>query len=183
MSESLASGSAAAVPNASLDGKENFQVRFEVCSADRQSVRDIVESTGFFYPPEVNVAVELVDERLAKGESSGYHFVFLDAPGAKVPLGYACYGPIACTAHSFDLYWIAVHRSAQGHGAGRELLRLTEQQIIRHGGHRLYAETSGRPQYEPTRSFYHRSGFTQAAVFPHFYDEGDDKVVYVKVLA
>ena len=34
-------------------------------------------------------------------------------------IGYVCYGPIACTVGSFDLYWIAVdRRRARGRGSG-----------------------------------------------------------------
>ena len=49
--------------------------RYEVTLDDRAHVRTIIESTGFFHPPEVDIAVELVDDRLAKGKSSDYSFV------------------------------------------------------------------------------------------------------------
>ncbi len=157
----------------------DIRIRFEIQSEDRDSVRRIVESTGFFSDAEVDVAVELVDERLSKGPASGYYFAFLESDGFIV--GYACYGPIACTVHSFDLYWIAVDQNCQGHGFGRRLVEISEQEIRKLGGKRIYAETSGRAQYEPTRKFYERCGYEIAAILPDFYDEGDDKVVYVKV--
>ena len=50
-------------------------------------------------------------------------------------------------------------------------------------GTALYAETSGRLQYAPTRSFYRRCGYREAAVFADFYAPGDDKVVFEKHLA
>ncbi|MDZ7346524.1 MAG: GNAT family N-acetyltransferase, partial [candidate division KSB1 bacterium] len=50
--------------------------RRTVLPQDRESVREIVQSAGFFYPAEVLIAVELVNERLEKGEASGYHFIF-----------------------------------------------------------------------------------------------------------
>jgi hypothetical protein len=50
------------------------------------------------------------------------------------------------------------------------------------GGLRVYAETSGRPQYEPTRAVYERLGFFREAHLKDFYAPGDDKVFYVKVL-
>ena len=37
-------------------------------------------------PPKSTVAVELVDERLAKGEASGYYFVFAEVEGRTVGL-------------------------------------------------------------------------------------------------
>ncbi len=156
----------------------SLTIREDVRPEDRTAVRDIVESTGFFSAAEADVAVELVDERLAKGPSSGYHFVFLENEGQV--LGYACFGPIACTVHSFDLYWIAVHRDQQRMGLGLKLVELSEQAIRRMGGRRVYIETSGREQYKPTCGFYERCGYHEDAVMTDFYDEGDDKVVYVR---
>jgi hypothetical protein len=51
------------------------------------------------------------------------------------------------------------------------------------GGARLYAETSSRPQYAPTRAFYRAAGFDPAAELPDFYAPGDGKVVFAKLLA
>jgi ribosomal protein S18 acetylase RimI-like enzyme len=66
---------------------------------------------------------------------------------------------------------------------GRILLRETEAEVRRRGGTRLYAETSGRPQYAATRAFYERTGFDQAEVLADFYDVGDARVTYCKVMA
>ena len=56
-------------------------LRTEVRQSDLQAVRHITESTGFFYPEEVDTAVELVEDRLAKGTRAGYHFLFADQDG------------------------------------------------------------------------------------------------------
>ncbi len=146
---------------------------------DRHAVRTIVASTGMFRPAEIDVAVELVDERLARGEASGYHFVLADAHNQTV--GYVCYGPIAVTQGSYDLFWIAVHRAWQRHGLGRQLLAEAEADIRQAGGRRIYIETSGRPDYEPTRHFYQRCGYTLEATIREFYAPGDDKLIYVKL--
>ncbi len=155
--------------------------RYEVVASDIRTVRLIVESTGFFHPPEVDVAVELVEERLQRGAASGYFFVFAERDGQ--PIGYSCYGPIACTISSFDVYWVAVHRDAQQLGLGMRLMSLTEDLIRDHGGRRIYVETSGQDKYLPTRCFYDRCGYIHAAELPEFYGAGDSKVIYLKVLA
>jgi ribosomal protein S18 acetylase RimI-like enzyme len=154
--------------------------RYEPAADDRQRVREIVESTGFFSPAEVDVAVELVDERLAKGEASGYYFVFAVVAGRTV--GYSCYGPIPATATSYDLYWIAVDRDCQGRKYGRILLEESERLIRQAGGRRLYLDTSSRPQYQPTRDFYEHFNFRCEAVLEDFYAPGDGKVIYVKLV-
>lgn len=155
--------------------------RETVSAADRQTVRALVDSTGFFNPAEVDVAVELVDEHLAKGaKASGYYFLFAEQEGQ--PLGYACYGPIAGTAVSFDLFWIAVEKQHQGRRIGQRLLVESERRIWAAGGRRVYIETSHRGQYDSTRAFYLRSGYAQEALLKDFYGPGDDKVIYVKAL-
>ncbi|MEO8495963.1 MAG: GNAT family N-acetyltransferase [Planctomycetota bacterium] len=154
-------------------------LRSQVTPSDRDAVRRIVEATGFFRPDEVDVAVELVDEALAKGEeTSGYYFIFAELDGSVA--GYACYGPIACTLGSYDLFWIAVDPSWQGRGLGQVLLREAERQILQRGGRHIYIETSGRPQYTPTRAFYERCGYEVAAVLAEYYDRDDDKVIWRK---
>lgn len=154
--------------------------RYDVFPPDAETVRAIVASTGFFNPTEIEIAVELVEERLEFGDASGYFFVFAEQAGQVV--GYASYGPIAGTAGSFDLYWIAIQRSQQGQRVGRLIMEETERKIRDSGGLRVYAETSGRPQYGPTRVFYERLGFFREAHLKDFYAPGDDKVFYVKVL-
>lgn len=155
-------------------------MRLEAIESDRQAVRRIVESTGFFSDAEVDVAVELVDERLKKGDASDYYFVFAESAGEVI--GYACFGPIACTLHSFDVYWIAVDRQHQGCGLGRWLMHQCELRIRQMNGQRIYVETSGRPQYLTTREFYHRCGYQITSVFPDFYAQGDDKIVFLKTI-
>jgi D-alanine-D-alanine ligase len=154
--------------------------RSDVRPDDRQTVRRLVESTGVFSPVEVDVAEELVEERLAGGPESGYHFLFAEEAGRA--LGYTCYGLIALTAASFDLYWIAVDKASHGRKIGRLLLEQTEELIRRAGGRQVYIETSNRHHYAPTRGFYLRCGYRQEALLKDFYAVGDDKVIYVKEL-
>ncbi|MCS7303768.1 MAG: GNAT family N-acetyltransferase [Thermoguttaceae bacterium] len=159
---------------------EGYQFRDQPRPDDREAVRQIVASTGFFSPAEIEVADELVQERLRAGPASGYHFLFLEQMGQVI--GYACYGPIPATVASFDLYWIAVHRRWQGRGLGRAILQEVERRIRQAGGGRIYIDTSGRPQYEPTRRFYQQCGYQCQARLPDFYAPGDDKLIYCKVL-
>jgi GNAT superfamily N-acetyltransferase len=155
-----------------------MSLRYEIQAADPQHIRAVTESTGVFSPGEIEIAVELAEERLAKGQASGYHFVFAEADGQV--RGYTCYGPIALTVGSYDLYWIAVAKSAQGSGLGRTLLERSEQLIGESGGRRIYIETSTRPPYAPTRAFYERCGYRLEVVLADFYAVGDGKAIYVK---
>lgn len=147
---------------------------------DREAVGRLVGATGFFSKEECAIAVELVDERLARGKASGYFFLFAEE-GDRL-LGYTCFGPIPGTSHSFDLYWIAVDPCAQGRGLGRELLTVSERLMAELGAQRVYADTSSRLQYKPTQAFYRACGYIQEALLANFYAPDDGKVIFVKTL-
>ncbi len=65
--------------------------RENVVPGDVKIIGEIIKSTQFFNHEEEEIAVELVEERLAKGDSSGYHFLFAEVNGRTV--AYSCYGP------------------------------------------------------------------------------------------
>lgn len=154
--------------------------RQEVQPNDIEHVRLIVKSTDFFDPDEEDIAVELVKERLAKGEQSGYFFLYAEIESRTA--GYTCYGPIPATEASYDLYWIAVHNDFRGHGMGKRLLKKTESLIAQQGGRRIYIETSSLDYYEPTRLFYLKNGYHLEATLKDFYYAGDSKLIYLKVI-
>ena len=154
--------------------------REEVRPEDREAVGRLVRATGFFSEEECGIAMELIAERLAKGEASGYFFLF--AEEERRLLGYACFGPIPGSLHSYDLYWIAVHPGRQGIGLGRKLMAMAEALMAQLGSRRVYADTSSRPQYVPTRAFYRSCGYIEEAFLADFYGPGDGKIIFVKLL-
>ena len=155
-----------------------MEIRRQLKKSDISAVRDISNSTGFFYDFEVDIAVELAQENFEKGEEkSGY--IFLIAEENDIPVGYACYGKTPTTAASYDLYWIAVHQQIKGKGLGKKLMKLVEKHIAELGGKNIWIETAGRPLYEPTRQFYLKYGCQLVAELPDFYDVGDDKLVFL----
>jgi ribosomal protein S18 acetylase RimI-like enzyme len=155
--------------------------RHTITETDPATVRTIVQSSGFFNPEEIDVAVELAQTALDKGcVESGYHFIFLETDGRTA--GYSCFGRIAGTQSSFDLYWIAVHDDFRGRGLGKQLLAETERTIAGMGGHRIYIETSSKEKYTPTQKFYVSAHYILEAVLKDFYAPGDGKMILVKEL-
>ena len=159
---------------------DSIALETEPLPEDVGRVERLVESTDFFYPPEIEVAGELVQERLEKGEQSGYYFLFARC-GDRLA-GYGAYGPIPCTVSSFDLYWIAVSPDFQNKGMGRRLMAGIEEKIQQAGGTRIYAETSSRPQYAATRAFYLRCGYRIESVMTDFYAPGDGRITFCKAM-
>lgn len=156
---------------------EGIIYREESRKDDLAKIRRIVESTDFFNKEEVDVAVELVEERLEKGTKSGYEFIFADLNDKMI--GYGCFGKIHGTISSYDLYWIAVEKDFQRYGLGKAILKKCEEKIKEMGGERVYIETSGTEKYTPTRGFYENYGYKLEARLKDFYNDGDDKVIYV----
>ncbi|MFA5903490.1 MAG: GNAT family N-acetyltransferase [Desulfobacula sp.] len=160
--------------------KKGINLRYEVVDKDVETIENLVKATGFFRPDEVEIAAELVEERLEKGAESGYYFVIASKDDEVI--GYGCYGPIPCTLTSHDIYWIAVSPDFQGQGIGKNILFEMERLIIKSNGKRAYVETSTQIRYTSTRSFYERCGYHCEVILEDFYEPGDGKAIYSKIL-
>ena len=160
--------------------RDGLEWRSAVMADDVGRVRSLVGSTGFFNGAEVDIAADLVTERLSKGIRSGYHFILAERGSGLV--AYACYGPIEGTLGSFDLYWIAVAPEEQRKGLGPQVFARAENAMRKAGAKKIYVDTSSSDRYAGTRGFYQRMGFEEDARLPDFYGPGDAKVIYVKQL-
>lgn len=156
-----------------------MKIRRSLESADREPLEKLIRETGFFNAEEIEVAMELIDDRLSQSESS--HYRFLVAEDGEVS-GYACWGEIPGTVASADLYWIVVDPRHQGKGIGAALLDEAEAWMASAGRTRVYVETSTRAQYDGTRRFYLACGYELAAELDDFYGPGDGKAMFLKVL-
>ena len=140
----------------------------------RERLREILDATAVFRPDEVSVALELFDQAL----NGDYEFV--GAFKNDELMAYACFGATPGTDRTFDLYWIAVHPAAQGHGSGSRLLTEIESRLRERGARLLVVETSSRLQYAATRGFYLARGYHEVARMRDFYAPCDDRVIYTK---
>jgi ribosomal protein S18 acetylase RimI-like enzyme len=163
-----------------LDNSSLF-LRFALKPGEDKRIREITESVGVFHPYEVDIAEELAIASIEAGpEISGYNYILCEYDSEII--GYACYGEIPCTKDRYDFYWLVVYNSFRRMDIGKKLISATEEEILKRGGKKLYIETSSGEPYYYTRQFYVNRGYKQEAVFKDFYDDGDDKVVYVKSL-
>ena len=146
--------------------------------AQRAPLERLTAATGLFRPDEVAIAVELLDDALAGDDE----YRFLGAYAGDDLVGYVCWGPTPATAGTFDLYWIVVDPARQGMGVGTQLLHAVEAKLTTDHARLIVVETSSRAAYAPTRAFYERRGYIQAARLPGYYALGDDLVIYLKDL-
>ena len=144
----------------------------------REPLGLVVRATNVFAEEEVAVALELFDDAVGGGTD----YEFIGAFEGDQLIGYACFGATPSTDNTFDLYWIAVHPSAQRTGAGGTLMEEVERRLAHRRARLLVVETSSREDYAPTRRFYEKRGYELAAQVRDFYNRGDDLVVLTKHL-
>ncbi len=162
--------------------KSDFQLRIDITQPEEAAaILAISRDVQVFDAEEVATVDELLREYIGQGaDKSGYHFLSCWADGRVV--GFACYGPRALTQGTFDLFWIATDKAAQGRGVGAALLQRVAQEVRALGGRLIIAETSSLPHYAPTRRFYETHGYERAATIADFYAPGDHLVIYVQRL-
>jgi ribosomal protein S18 acetylase RimI-like enzyme len=167
-------------PSAGATPDDFIALRTKARAADRSAFKKILLSSNLFYPYEIDVAMDLLDDQIKwKGESL---YIFLFADRGKEAIGYVCYGPIVTTDNRYDLYWIGVRKDMQGRGIGSLLLSEAERRIAGRAGKHIYVETSSRDDYAPTRSFYRSNGYREVARVPHYYKEDDDMIIMMKTV-
>lgn len=157
----------------------NITLRCQITAADKAAIESITRSSGFFTKTEVDIALSVFDEALAK-PGGPYRYVLAETAGKTV--GYACYGKDEQSESSYELYWIAVDDACRGEGVGKILLNAVETAIAANGTAQLFVETAGRDQYLPTREFYERQGYKEVAWLDDYFAPGDARVIFAKRL-
>jgi ribosomal protein S18 acetylase RimI-like enzyme len=98
------------------------------------------------------------------------------------PVAIAYCAPEQMTEGTWNLYLIAVHPDYQGQGIGTSLLHYIEQMLISRRERILLVETSSLETFEDTREFYRKCGYNEEARIREFYQAGEDKIVFRKLL-
>jgi len=147
--------------------------------SDRDEILSWLRRTRRFYPREIVVAEEVLNDAL-RG-AGGY--VSLVAEESGKAIGWLCYGATPCTLETYDIYWVAVSPDHQRRSVGGALIRRAEEQIRAARGRMICVETSGRQEYLPAQRFYAKHGYREVARVPDFYAPGDDKVIFAKYLS
>ena len=164
----------------------------ELTAADVARVVGLTRSTGVFRDEEIAIAEEVVSEAVkgiradmangadeTDGDERPYYALGAEVDGRVV--GWICWGATPCTVATWDLYWMAVDPEMHGQGVGTALLEEMESRLS-DKARLIVIDTSGRPDYAPTRAFYRARGYQTAAVVRDFYALGDDQVIFSKRL-
>ena len=146
----------------------------------RPALGELIASLDTFDQEERDVALELIDESIARPEATGYHTLVAELDGQVV--GYVCYGPTPMTRGTYDLYWIATSPQHQRRGIAQKLGVALHETLARTGARLVRVETSSRTDYGAAQSLYPRLGYAEAARIVGFYDVGDDLVTFIRTL-
>jgi len=90
--------------------------------------------------------------------------------------------PKPATDRTWELLMIAVKGDIQGKGRGTALLKHVENNLRTSGQRLLLVETSGLSTFARTRNFYLKCGYEQEARVRDYYAEGEDMILFRKVL-
>src|SRR5262245_57039161 len=162
---------------------------------DRAQLIDILSQGAGFRSAEVACAIELLDAALAPADGGGDSDRDSDSDGyeARVAVtnetgtgdrvvGYACFGATPMTDATYDLYWLVVADDARGRGIGGQLWAAVEIELRQRGARVVRVETSSLEGQGGARRFYEKTGFRLSGAIPDFYRQGDDLLVFAKVL-
>ena len=148
----------------------------QVHKKDLQDLKEVLDSSELF-------PSEMLDDMISgffQNEDSTDIWLTTIENGKPVSIAYCA--PEAMTEGTYNLYAIAVHKSCQGKGIGGKMMSYIEDYLQKEGHRILIVETSGLPEYELTRKFYHKCNYHQEATIRDFYQDGEDKVVFWKKL-
>lgn len=144
--------------------------------SDLPSVKEIIDNNEMF-------PSEYLDE-MASGyvnqQTEELWFVLEHEKSGVIAVAFC--SPERMTEGTWNLLLIAVLKKFQGEGVGSRLITFVEEQLKTLSVRVLLVETSSLPEYKRTREFYPKCGYKQVAIIPEYYDEGDDKVVFLKPL-
>lgn len=150
-----------------------------ITPADSAKVVALTISSGLFSEEDA----AFLDKMLADyftGKSQEGHVCLVDTESEL--LGVAYYAPEPVTNGTWNLLMIAVRGDCQGQGIGLRLLRHVEDTLRKDSQRLLLVETSGLPNFERTRQFYAKCGYEAEARIRDYYNNGEDKIIYRKVL-
>ena len=146
-----------------------------VTSEDLPALKAVIDANDLFPSDMLD---EMISDYLHNEDSNDYWFTYDD--GQPVAIAYCA--PEKMTQGTWNLYLIAIHPDRQRSGLGASMLHHIEQKLAKLGERMLLVETSGLQSFEGTREFYRKCGYSQEARIREFYQAGEDKIVFRKLL-
>lgn len=153
-----------------------IQIR-KVVENDVIGLKEVLDSSELFPSEYLD---DMMLDYFNNSETEENWFTALDERNVIVALGYCV--PEKLTNNTYNLLAIAVRKELQGKGIGYKMMNYIED-YLRQGNKRiLIVETSSDNHYELTRKFYLKLNYIQMATIKDFWNDGEDKIVFLKKL-
>ncbi len=142
--------------------------------ADLPDIRQILADTELF---PIDMLEGMIEPCFSDPECDEKWLVLDPGDGA---IGFAYCRPEPLTDGVWNLLAIGLRTAHQGRGFGTQLVRAVEENLV--GGRILIVETSGLEAFMATRAFYAKLGYDLEATIRDYWADGDDKVIFRKLL-
>ncbi len=139
---------------------------------DAPAVVDLVVAAGMFTRDDAGFLLEALEP------VEGTTCLVEDADDGAGLASVILYRPEEAADRAFDLTMIAVRPDLQSTGRGEALMRHAENDLRERGQRLVVVRTSGTAQYDRTRAFYRRLGYTEHTRVPDYWTDGDDLVLF-----
>ena len=139
---------------------------------DINAIGRIAETAGLF-------PAEYLPEMIAPGLGDGPDLWHVSETDGMVN-GFAFARPEEMADNVWNLLALAVEETARGGTTATQLVTAIETAAQ---ARMIVIETTQLPEQAAARAFYAKSGYTEEGRVRDFYSEGEDKVIYRKVMA
>ena len=149
-------------------------IRF-VIPTDMPSLKSVIEANGLF---PSNMLDDMISDYFNNENSNDFWLTYED----NQPVAIAYCAPERMTEGTWNLLLIAVHPDYQGKGYGSSILHYIEQMLAAREERLLLIETSSLDSFVRSQAFYLKCGYEKEAQIREFYQAGEDKIVFRKLL-
>lgn len=162
-----------------MDVRRISEISFRVLEKkDNAKIIDIISRVNNFNSEDKRIAIELINHYLEYDD--GEYLIDVILSDGNV-LGYVCYGQASLTKGVYEIYYIAIDPNNQGRGLGKMLMQNVEKKLV--GKARMILlETSSDESYLATQRFYLKIGYAEIFRIKDYYDIGEDKILYQKII-
>lgn len=145
---------------------------------DSPALMKVASESGLFPPEHLEDLRTMLRGHFEAGEKAEGFWLLHEEQGECLGLAYS--EPELMSTGTWNMRLVAVLPERQGRGLGRALVRATEKEVRKREGRLLLVDTSGLADFQYVRDFYENCGFEREALIKDFFEDGDDKVTFVK---
>ena len=146
---------------------------------DQPALLALASATEMFSEEELRQLAQMLSDYFDGSLGDGHAWLVDEDQGVQAA---AYHAPELMAYGVSNLLFLGVLTEQRRRGRAAALLAYVEDLARRRGDRLLIVETSGLDQFAPARQLYRKHGFDEEARIREFYNAGEDKVVFRKVL-